>query len=98
MLLTLWLTSSFLFAGGSFPGGGAGPASSNTEWFTAPRVGLSSKEDVFRMWGKPASEQVEKGRVICAWPRGRKTIYLTFDTKLDLLVDRKVVKTVAGKG
>jgi len=95
MLPTLLLTSSILITGGSgFHGcGGAGPISSNTEWLTSPRVGLSSREDVIRMWGRPASERVEKDQVICVWPRGRKNVILTFSTRLDYLVDRKVVKS-----
>ena len=92
MLPTLLSMSLVLLLGGSFHDG-PGPASTNTEWFTAPRVGLSSREEVTRMWGKPASEKVEKGKAICSWPRGRKTVILTFSLKLDLLVDRKVVKS-----
>jgi hypothetical protein len=45
------------------------------------------------MWGRPASERVEKDQVICVWPRGRKNVILTFSTRLDYLVDRKVVKS-----
>ena len=93
MLPTLFSASLVLLAGGSGFHDGPGPASTNTEWFTAPRVGLSSRADVLRMWGKPASERVEKDLAICTWLRGRKTVILTFSIKLDLLVDRKVVKS-----
>ena len=93
MLPTLLLTSSILIAGGSgMSGGGAGSISSETEWLTSPRLHMSSREDVLRMWGKPASERVEKDQVICAWPRGRKTVILTFSIRLGYLVDWKVVK------
>ncbi len=98
MLTILWVTSSILVTGMQrFPGGGPGPASSNADSFTAPRVNLSTREQVDHMWGKPASERVEKDHAICAWPRGGKTVILTFNTRLDLLVDMKVVKKAGGK-
>jgi len=93
MLPTLLLTSSILVAGGPvFHDRAPGPASSNTDLFTAPRVGLSSMEEVVRMWGEPASRRVEKNHAICSWTRGRVTAILTFNTRLDCLVDRKIVK------
>ena len=96
MLPTLVLASTMLFTGGAqYNGGGPGPISSNSEWLTSPRVGISSREDVIRMWGKPASEKAEKDHVICTWPRGRPTVILTFNTRLDCVVDRKVVKNQA---
>ena len=91
MLPTLLSTSLVLLLGGSFHDG-PGPASTNTEWFTAPRVGLSSREDVTRMWGKPASEKIENGYSVCTWRHGRKTVTLKFSVKLDVLVERKVAK------
>jgi hypothetical protein len=93
MLPTLLLTSSILvtgWAGGR--GGGAGPASANSDELSAPRVGISTREEVVHMWGRPSTEKVEKDNVICTWPRGRKTVILTFNTRVDRLVDRKVMK------
>ena len=94
MLPTLLLTSSILVAGmmGGHAGG-VGPINGNTEYFTSPRVGASTREEVVRMWGQPATEKVEKDQIICTWPRGRKTVILTFSTRLGCLVDRKVVKS-----
>jgi len=93
MLATLLLTSSILLTGGTdFHGGPGGPATGNTRYFTNPRVGLSSQEEVLQMWGKPATEKVEKDHAICTWPRGKKTVILTFNTQLDVLVNWEVVK------
>jgi len=93
MLPTLLLASSILVTGGILiRGGGPGPISSNTDMLTSPRVGLSSREEVVRMWGKPASEKVEQDHLICTWRRDRSTAILTFNTRLDVLVDRKIVK------
>jgi len=93
MLLTLVLTSSILVTGtaGSH-GGGIGPASSNSEYLNSPRVGISSLEEVVHMWGDPATRKVEKDHMICTWLFGRKTVTLTFNLRMDLLVDRKVTK------
>jgi len=92
MLQTLFLASTLMVPGGMFNGGGPGPASANTEMFGSPRVGLSSKAEVLKMWGKPKTEKVEKNHAVCTWVRDRVTYILTFNTKLDVLVDRKVVK------
>jgi len=94
MLATLLFASSALLVAGSpIEGGESGAISSNTAFLSYPRVGLSSLEEVLRMWGKPASERVTKDHLICSWPRGRTTTILTFNTRLDRLVDRKIVKS-----
>jgi hypothetical protein len=95
MISSLCLVSCLLALGPLRDAGGPGPASANSDLFTEPRVGLSTREDVFRIWGKPASQRTEKNHTVCAWPRGRVTVVLTFNDDLDLLVDRQVVK---GKG
>jgi hypothetical protein len=94
MLLSLLLTSSILVTTGGVGSHarGGGAASADSDSLASPRVGISSREEVVHMWGKPATEKVEKDNVICTWPFGRKTVTLTFNTRLDLLVDRKVLK------
>lgn len=72
--------------------GRAEPISANKDQLRSPRVGLSSKEDVINLWGKPASEKVEGEYSVCTWRRHHKTFTLKFNTKLDVLVDRKVAK------
>jgi hypothetical protein len=94
MIQTLFLASTLVITGGfrNPGGGGPGPISANADLLYAPRVGVSNKAEVLQMWGRPASERVEKDHAICTWPRGKVTVILTFNTKLDVLVDRKVVK------
>ena len=92
MMGTLLLASCLLATGGFRNQGGPGPASANQDLALQPRVGLSSKEDVLRMWGKPAGQRVEKNHTICTWNRGKVTCILTFNNELDLLVDRKILK------
>lgn len=92
MIETLFLSSCLLATGGGRTPGGPGPASANRDLFTSPRVGLSTKGEVLRMWGKPASQRVEKDHTVCTWTRSNNTCVLTFNDELDLLVDYKVVK------
>lgn len=89
MLQTLFLASCLLATNSFNP---AGPASANHDSFTAPRVGLSTKGEVFRMWGKPVSQRVEGNHTICTWKRFKNPVVLTFNDKLDLLVDYRVQK------
>jgi hypothetical protein len=89
MFQTLFLTSCLL-ATSTFRG--PGPASANHDMFTQPRVGLSTKTEVFRMWGQPASQRVEKDHSVCTWTRYKDTCVLTFNDKLDLLVDYRIMK------
>jgi hypothetical protein len=92
MIHTVFLASCLLATGGVRAPGGPGPASANHDSFTLPRVGMSTKGEVLRMWGKPASQRVDKDHTVCTWTRSRNTCVLTFNDKLDLLVDYKVVK------
>jgi len=92
MIGALCFTTCILVTGSIHSAGGLGPASANHEDFKEPRVGLSTRQDVYRMWGKPATERKDKAHTIASWKRGKATVVLTFNDRLDLLVDRKVVK------
>lgn len=92
MIETLVLSTCLLATGGIRTPGGAGPASANHDSFTLPRVGMSTKGEVFKMWGKPATQRVDKDHTICTWTRFKNTCELTFNDRLDVLVDYKVLK------
>ncbi len=92
MLEVVCLSTCLLFTGSMREFGGGGPASANHEDLKEPRVGISTKQDVWRLWGKPAEERKDKVHTIASWNRGKVTVVLTFNDNLDILVDRKVLK------
>jgi hypothetical protein len=92
MLQVVCLSTCLLVAGSVREPGGVGPLGANHEDLKEPRVGISTKKDVYRLWGKPAEERKDKVHTIASWKRGKVTVVLTFNDNLDLLVDRKVLK------
>ena len=73
MLEVVCLSTCLLFTGSMREFGGGGPASANHEDLKEPRVGISTKQDVWRLWGKPAEERKDKVHTIASWNRGKVT-------------------------
>ena len=92
MLEVVCLSTCLLFTGSMREFGGGGPASANDEDLKEPRVGISTKQDVWRLWANPPRNARTRCIPSPAGIGGKVTVVLTFNDNLDILVDRKVLK------